>query len=906
MKPVKFKGLYFGLFLMAMSGGMIISLQSAFANAAYQEPSIRALGQSNSEDAPPEIRPLSRPIDRIYHVVTGEADASAVVQNPANLSNLAGINGVIDATWMHQESGRRGSGVAAQLALPLVARRLSLGLGYQWQYRLDYRHRDYNEQFDPSYTRLSLGVGYSLDRWLPGVSLGTGYSRLMSRSNFPVRKMNFIDLAISWRATNWLSMAMVVRGINQPHVDVRFLGLGDENDEEGDSLLVSTSQAIPLEVQPEIAVRPWASKKQAIELAAGARLIGAKYDASKLIPYSIQPIARFILKLSGIRVFVSAQGVSQYESSVPEMVISAGLMVDTEHLGVGAGMHVNTADNEPENAFDGASVRFRISSSSYPRSVSIPARRVERIVLSDFRGDRGLRRVVDKIDSLAANGDPLLLIESKAHGFDYAELEEIREALFRFRDRGKAKVVAYMDGGNLRDYYLASATDRIIAHPKNSLQVSGMVEHVYYFGDLLAKLGIHAEMQRVGSHKGQPEILSSNGPSKAVSDQHSTVLSDRWNHVVRQIARERGFRPTQFGRWIDHAPISPVNARLNGMVDDLAWPDQLESRMEEWVNRRLHVERSKDKIVDRDGFGTGKVVAILYIDGDLVDGNSSFVPNMFGHQVGVENIINTIIKLRRNRRVKAIVVRINSRGGTIWAARAIARELDLAAREKYVVASLGRQATSAGYYIAASAKFIFADATTVTGSIGAFHTKLDLSKALAEVGINADVRWIGERATLNTWCLPSNRDHLQAAREPLTRFYDEFVDRVAYARSMTRKEVLEIADGRIWSGARAIELGLVDEYGGLREAIHWALRVKRLHTEWVNFVEEPHLSSKPDSVLKKISHSLVLQVFPNSHQLAQLPVWAGVSQLLRRLPLAIWTCGSEQFMAMSDVDYRWD
>jgi protease-4 len=195
---------------------------------------------------------------------------------------------------------------------------------------------------------------------------------------------------------------------------------------------------------------------------------------------------------------------------------------------------------------------------------------------------------------------------------------------------------------------------------------------------------------------------------------------------------------------------------------------------------------------------------------------------------GSETLTRQIEQLREDRDVKAVVVRIDSRGGSVRAAQEIARELDRTRERKPVVISMGEVATSGGYYIATGGQYIFADATTLTGSIGIFYPKLDLSGLLDKLGAHAELLSIGDRATMRSYWKRYSDDEREAAMAGIQASYDTFIERVAAARAMTPEAADAVARGRLWSGVRAIEVGLVDRYGGLRDAVHRAARMAEL------------------------------------------------------------------------------
>jgi protease-4 len=282
--------------------------------------------------------------------------------------------------------------------------------------------------------------------------------------------------------------------------------------------------------------------------------------------------------------------------------------------------------------------------------------------------------------------------------------------------------------------------------------------------------------------------------------------------------------------WIDQAPWQPEAARKQGIIDDLAWPDELDDELEAWLGRRVRIEPPSNAPTRPGDWQDPAHVAILHITGNLVVGESAVIPLLGVELAGSLTLTKQIAELRKDRDVRAVVVRIDSRGGSLLASEEIARELDLLRVEKPVVISMGNIAASGGYHVATAGQYIYANATTVTGSIGVFMPKIDLSGVLDKFGVGVDILAIGDRATLRSWWKPYDDDERAATMAGLQASYDRFIERVAAARAMTPEAADAVARGRVWSGARAIEVGLVDRYGGIHEAVDRAAQMAELAT----------------------------------------------------------------------------
>lgn len=778
-----------------------------------------------------EGRSLLRDADRPYGVVAGEADASAVVQNPANLAYLAGFNAMIDFAASLRTSGRRGDGIGVFAAVPLPWQILALGVGVQAMWRTQVSGGGTIESADDPFGKFTIAAALPLMRWAPGLAIGVQYSRLFSGSNQLLSPgVNQFDLALSWRANRYLNLAVVARNLNAPQ-----LGL-------------TGARVLPV-LDPEIALRPFGDARLEFafgmqtavgSLAGGTGGGGAACGGEPQIRgCALQPRARVLGGTRGVRLYAEAEGVGYFNDagSVNTLALrlSAGLQFDTPHFGLAAGPTFGggTSLDGPH----GVNGRLRFSHERYTDVLPMRPRQVTRISLAGKRDARDLADVVWTIDDLAQRRAGVLLVEVRGTGFGTAELEEVRAALQRFEDNG-GKTAVYLDGGGLSHYFLASVADRIIAHPHTTLAIVGLSSRTLYWGELLARLGIAAEFVRIAEYKGTPEVWSQAGPSAPVAEANRVYMTDVWNHLVRVIGLARARDPSVISDWVDAAPWQPEEARKRGLVDDIAWPDELDAKLEDWLGRRVRIEPPpKAPVRNGDPFGapgepgdwgTPAHVAVLHVSGDLVVGESVSLPFLRLELAGSETLTRQIEALRDDRDVKAVVVRIDSRGGSVRAAQDIAHELDRTRERKPVVISMGAVAASGGYYIATGGQYIFADATTLTGSIGIFSPKLDLSGLLDKVGVHAELMSIGDRAAMRSYWKPYSDDERATAMAGIQASYDVFIERVAAARAMTPEAADAVARGRLWSGVRAIEVGLVDRHGGLRDAVDRAARMAQL------------------------------------------------------------------------------
>ncbi|MEM9458216.1 MAG: signal peptide peptidase SppA [Myxococcota bacterium] len=778
-----------------------------------------------------EPRPIVRDADRVYTVVAGEADGASTVTNPGNLGYLRGVSGIVDLALMSPQRRRRGSGVGAFVGLPLPLRLAAVGLGYQlvlpWQPESAASDSGSNT-IDPQgpddfFHKISMAVAIPVGAWvrlfrprarrtsdaLDRLSLGLGYSRLISSGNFHAHGTNQVDVALSYWPIRFLALGLVGRSINLPRT-------GRSPDATDAGVVLQ-----PAVVDPEVAIRPLGTP--ALEVAVGARISPVLPEDFRFLTNFADPRLRLIASTGGVRVFVEAETLrfnpitDLGEAAVPRTGarINAGVELSFARFGV-AVAPLMSAGARSAYGVDGVAARLRISQERHPTLAS-PRRVVTKLTLARYQGDRGMWTLVEHLDA-AAQRRGLVLIETRGMSLGYAQTEELREAILRVRNRG-GKVIVYLNGGSLRSYFLASAADRILAHPNASLSILGMRVQTLYYHDLLQRLGAEPQFVRVAEYKAWPETVHRTTASEPVAAQRHMLHADLWNHVIRLIARERGQDLRVVKEWIDDAPLRPADAQKRGLVDDLAFPDEIDSRLEDWLGRKIRIEAPRQSRQHAVDYGPPPRIAVLLVQGDIVQGDSFTVPLLGRTVAGDSTLTQQIAAMREDPSVRAVVVRIDSPGGDVGSADAITRELDLLRKEKPVIISMGNTCASGGYYIATAGQYIYADATTRTGSIGIFYPKVDISGTLAKLGISVDEEDFGRRAGMRSWLRPYDDDEWQAAQADIEASYAQFVGRVARARSMTPEQADRVARGRVWSGVRAIDEGLVDDYGGLREAI---------------------------------------------------------------------------------------
>ncbi|MBV2245828.1 MAG: signal peptide peptidase SppA [Lentimicrobium sp.] len=401
-----------------------------------------------------------------------------------------------------------------------------------------------------------------------------------------------------------------------------------------------------------------------------------------------------------------------------------------------------------------------------------------------------------------------------------ATVEEIREALLKFKESGKF-IIAYGEVFSQKAYYLASVADQIAVNPQGAIDFRGINGEVMFLKGLIDKLDINAQVIRHGKFKSAIEPLISDHMSEANKEQTLTYLQSIWNHMVNGIALQRKLDNARLQLFADSLYIQTADDAVRyGLADTALFKDQLIEMMRTKLGLEgnkevdmVKINRYKDA-APRKYKRTGDKIAVIYATGEINSGEGTEM------SIGSEKISRAIRRARNDSTIKAIVFRINSPGGSALASDVILREVELAQRVKPVVVSMGDYAASGGYYIACAADTILANPTTLTGSIGVFGIIPDMSKFFEnKLGITFDRVKTNNHADYMTITRPLTDYEKMVITREVERIYDTFITHVSHGRNISKAMVDSIGQGRVWSGTDGITTGLVDELGGLKNAI---------------------------------------------------------------------------------------
>ena len=405
-----------------------------------------------------------------------------------------------------------------------------------------------------------------------------------------------------------------------------------------------------------------------------------------------------------------------------------------------------------------------------------------------------------------------------------AHFEELRAALADFRHSGKP-IVSYIETPTNAGYYLASVSDKIYmsAYDGTMNMMTGVSSQLIFLKDLLDRLGINIQLIRHGKYKSAGEMFIRNSSSKENLEQNQAMTDSIWESWARRMAESRGMTTEKFNALINGLELNFAKDFLdNGLVDELVTRDVLESKL---ASLYMASDFKNVKSIPFAGYAKAKFttdfkkenkVAIIYADGEIVDGKVK-------KQVAGDRFAELIAKVRKDTTVKAVVLRVNSPGGSVVASSKIKTELDLLRESVPVIASYGNYAASGGYWISANTDKIYSNATTLTGSIGVFSMIPDMSGALKnKLHVNVTTVKSNTHSDLYSLIKPLDAEEKEYMQASVEHIYERFTSIVAAGRDMTVEEVDAIAQGRVWTGAEAEGIGLVDEIGTLSDALNYA------------------------------------------------------------------------------------
>jgi len=483
-------------------------------------------------------------------------------------------------------------------------------------------------------------------------------------------------------------------------------------------------------------------------------------------------------------------------------------------------------------------------------------------VVGYLRGTRAptVRAIVDNLRKAKVDARVRSVL-LKPTGFEspfWGKVQEVRDAVVDFRKSGKP-VYAYLEYGGDREYYLATAADKVFLMPSTPLDLTGVATYELFLRGTLDKLGVFPDLHRIGDYKTAVNTFKEKSFTAAHREMDESMNRDLYEQIVRGIADGRKKNEADVRALIDDGPFLPEDALRAGLVDDVAYEDQVDDKLRSG-EKRAHLDPDDYSRVSPSSLGLNKGprIAVIYASGTITSGKSGYDP-VNGATAGSDTLIDYIRQARRDSGVRAIVLRVDSPGGSATASDAIWRELMITKNERAdrpLVVSMSDLAASGGYYIALPAQVIVAQPSTLTGSIGIFGGKFVTGGLYEKLGAHIESTSIGKNAEINGPARPYNPQEVKKLQEQLQSFYDQFVEKVAASRHSTPEKIDAIAQGRVWTGRQGKQNGLVDELGGLDRAVSIAKqRAKIAADAEVELIVYPPRKSFYELVSDQISGS---------------------------------------------------
>jgi len=725
--------------------------------------------------------------------LAGEHDALSVTANPAGLYFLGGASFAYALDLAREKDATTsGPGMGFYLGQRLGGGLMpQIGLGFGLEFLRPPRVALNPDPGTP--TRFTVGAALPLGT---SAALGLSWHRFFDDPGFALDGVGTYDLGLSSRIGSRFALGFVVRDLNSP---------------------VVADTPVQRRYELELVSRPTGSS--AFELALGGRLGETRADADGWLRWSARITRGVYFKgeVAAQELHVLDQFPSGASGShdAHEYRLSAGLELSFGGFGISA-YGSGALNDDGDGRLLGGTVVARLSQEQVPSLLGESAR-IERLELGGACDAQKHTKTVAWLRSVARDSAVrALVVKLDGLSCGWATAQELRAELARVRKAGK-KVFVYMVAGSAREYFVATAADKIYVDPAGGVTLTGFSGTALYFKRVFDAFGVNPEFEKIEEYKSAPEMFTREGPSEPALRMRNELYDSIYASMISAIAAGRGLDATRVRRLIDAGPYSAGDlVNDTTLVDAVATPEELSDLIAGELGGHYLVGQAPRLRPDRWSY---PAIAVIHIDGEIADGKSTNIPFIGRRTAGSETIASAIAAAREDPRVAAIVLRIDSPGGSAVASEMMAREVFATRGRKPIICSMGDVAASGGYFAAAGCDEILADPMTITGSIGIFYGKFDTSKSLSRFGVTWRTFKRGKRADMEGMFRPFTNEEREVIRRRLRYFYDRFVKFVAEGRGMTAAQVDEVGRGRVWSGADARTRGLVDRFGGVGDAI---------------------------------------------------------------------------------------
>ncbi len=733
--------------------------------------------------------------------LTETNDATALSTNPANIALLDSWNLMYVGSWLNKQQHLTGQGHGFFFSFPLGP--LAFGTAVEaltpsesvraWQ-GLDDR------------VRFSLGMALHLNRAL---ALGAAYRTFWYDSYGDVSSW---DLSLTVHPANLLALSFIVADINQPNV---------KYNPNADATTYTRAPNAPRRFGVGLTVRPFSNDR----LSLGGELNYISGDVGRTDFTGL--LTGMIVDGLTVRGRFGIEGLGD-DGRENSYFLDGSLVVDLPNFGLGVSTFGQLAPEGAEG-YQGTAWAVRLSGDDAPAiKLPRPLRPIRAALIKlerrpDSLGWAGLMQLLQRISR--DPGVDMVVFKLQGGVFSLSQSQEMRRRIRALKEGGR-NVVCHLTDGSGAVYAACAGADRIWLNPAGAIMLTGVQTRLLYFRKALDKLGMKADIVRIGKYKASPEMLTRSGPSDPSREQLDRYLDSIFHQFVQGLTDDRRYAgKDEVVKLIDQGPFSARGALARKLVDQLVPEDRLEEELGALVGGGLIVddEYGRDPLRHRR-YLDSPAVAVVHFAGDIVDGESLDLPVLDIHTVGSKTMTEALRQVRSDPRIRAVVLRIDSPGGSALASELIWHEVMALRREKPVIASMGGVAASGGYYIASAADEIFAESTTLTGSIGIFSGKADLSGFLDKIGVDYAQFKRGAHADIQSWTRPYTDEERRLMMHRIEEQYLLFRERVVEGRgnTLTAEKVDELGRGRIWSGEDARSRQLVDQIGGYLDALERA------------------------------------------------------------------------------------
>jgi len=550
-----------------------------------------------------------------------------------------------------------------------------------------------------------------------------------------------------------------------------------------------------------LALRPWKGQRT-IEIGAEASLHERTQNTTLrgTLGFDVPRVGRFRSDVS----------VTQFDSQ-PNVTAMVGLDVNVSILQAGLGA---VAGNGDAGFYATAAVRtYREPGIRLPKKVS-------KIRIDTVPGVRKHTRLLTRLWKLAEDPEVAgVMLDLRAEpASSLAHAEEVGDAIRRLRAHGK-KVMCHLEDAGGRSLYVCAQADRIAMNPAGGLRFAGLSSQYMYYGGVLEKLGVRSDFVRIAEHKLAAEQYTRKDSSEIGRQDHRDLLAQLEGIYMSDVGGGRRIPLATLRKTMERGPFIAPEARKENLVDVLAYSDEMKRVAEETMGYPIQLVEDRPETEAPTYWGSPSKIAVVYLSGDMVDGESQSIPFVGIKLAGSYTVAGALKKAREDSSVKAVVFRIETGGGSSLAADVILREAILTAKKKPLIVSMGSAAASGGYYASVVGGPIYANRATITGSIGIFYGKVDVVGLLGKLGVGLEQFRTAPKADAESFYRPFSEDEKRELGVKVKQFYDLFIARVAEGRRMKPEDIDAVARGRVWTGAQAKDRNLVDHLGGLREAL---------------------------------------------------------------------------------------